>query len=43
MHAGKEKVCKSIHIESWNRVKEMINGKIYYKDKHEGKEMTKTV
>ena len=29
-----EMVCESIHIESWKEVKEMINGKVQYKDKH---------
>ena len=43
MHVRKEKVCESIHIESWKEEKETINGKVQYKDKHQGKEMIKTV
>ena len=43
MHVGKEKVCESIHIESWKEEKEMINGKVKYKEKHKRKETFKTV
>ena len=43
MHVGKEKVCESIHIESWKEEKVTIRGKVQCKDKHQGKEMIKKV
>ena len=43
MHVGKERKCESVYIDSWRKEKEIVDGKVVLKDKHEGKVLIDSV